>query len=373
MTTPATFFDPATLDDAGLGLHSVEVLLGGQSDSGAFIACANFPSYRYAWLRDGAYCARALDVVGHHQAAGRFHRWVERTVLLHRVAAEAVIARLEAGEIPPMEQMLPTRYALDGSLERPGEVEDEPWPNYQLDGYGAWLHELAAHHERTGVPDFDVQAVDLIARYLAAAWRTDCYDCWEELGDGQHASTVGAVAAGLAAAGSLLGRQDYRDCAAQVRASLLDRFVRGERFRKGQSDDRVDGSLLWLAVPFAVVEPGHPAMVRTAEALRHDLRGRTSGVYRYLGDTYFGGGEWMLLTAWLGWYDAVTGNAAECELSRRWVVDHAGPQLDLAEQTTDGAQDPPMVGPWVRRWGPVASPLLWSHAMYLILSEAAPS
>ena len=30
-----------------------------------------------------------------------------------------------------------------------------------------------------------------------------------------------------------------------------------------------------------------------------------------------------------------------------------------------------MVQPWVRRWGPAATPLLWSHAMYLIAEAAA--
>jgi hypothetical protein len=25
-----------------------------------------------------------------------------------------------------------------------------------------------------------------------------------------------------------------------------------------------------------------------------------------------------------------------------------------------------MIAPWIERWGQVASPLLWSHAMYLI-------
>ncbi len=29
-----------------------------------------------------------------------------------------------------------------------------------------------------------------------------------------------------------------------------------------------------------------------------------------------------------------------------------------------------MIAPWVERWGPVATPLLWSHAMYLIMEEA---
>jgi hypothetical protein len=29
-----------------------------------------------------------------------------------------------------------------------------------------------------------------------------------------------------------------------------------------------------------------------------------------------------------------------------------------------------MVEPWVARWGTVATPLLWSHAMYLIVEAA---
>jgi hypothetical protein len=29
-----------------------------------------------------------------------------------------------------------------------------------------------------------------------------------------------------------------------------------------------------------------------------------------------------------------------------------------------------MVEPWQRKWGPVATPLLWSHAMYLVLVDA---
>ncbi len=44
--------------------RSVEVLNEGQARSGAFVASPNFPTYHYAWLRDGAFCAHALDVVG---------------------------------------------------------------------------------------------------------------------------------------------------------------------------------------------------------------------------------------------------------------------------------------------------------------------
>ena len=81
----------------------------------------------------------------------------------------------------------------------------------------------------------------------------------------------------------------------------------------------------------------------------------------------------MLLTCWLGWYDAVCGNRDGFEAARDWVRKQATDQLDLPEQTTDGAQDPAMVRPWIDRWGPVATPLLWSHAMYLLMLEAAQS
>jgi hypothetical protein len=30
-----------------------------------------------------------------------------------------------------------------------------------------------------------------------------------------------------------------------------------------------------------------------------------------------------------------------------------------------------MVEPWIERWGPSAKPLLWSHAMYLIMEMEA--
>ena len=102
------------------------------------------------------------------------------------------------------------------------------------------------------------------------------------------------------------------------------------------------------------------------------MRGRTGGIHRYLGDTYYGGGEWLLLTSWLGWYDAVTGNETEYTAARDWVVKRATVALDLPEQATDAAQEPVMIEPWVQRWGPVATPLLWSHAMYLLMLEAAP-
>ena len=371
MSMPSTL-DVTTVADGGLGAHSVDVLVAGQAPSGALVACPTYPMYRFAWLRDGSFCARALDAVGRTDRAAAFHRWVERTLLAHGERANRLIDVLDRGEVPPPAEMLPARYALDGRLEIPGAVLGEVWPNYQIDGYGSWLFELAAHVGRSGAA-FDRDAVELAARYVAAAWRTDCYDCWEEYGDGQHASTLAAVVAGLDGAARLLGEPAYAAHAAEVRESLLRRFVRGGLVRKGATDDRVDGSLLWLALPYRILDPLDPVMRATAEAMRNRLRGRTGGIHRYPGDTYYGGGEWILLTCWLGWYDAVTGNESEYVAARDWVVKRATAALDLPEQGTDGAQEPSMIEPWVQRWGPVATPLLWSHAMYLLMLEAAPA
>ena len=58
------------------------------------------------------------------------------------------------------------------------------------------------------------------------------------------------------------------------------------------------------------------------------------------------------------------------DLDRKVVHLSALPNGDMPEQVTDASQDPSMVAPWVQRWGAVATPLLWSHAMYLI-AEAA--
>ena len=58
-----------------------DVLLRGQSPSGALVAAPSYPTYGYAWLRDGAFCARALDVVGESEASAGTRMSASRHVL----------------------------------------------------------------------------------------------------------------------------------------------------------------------------------------------------------------------------------------------------------------------------------------------------
>ena len=349
-----------------LAARSVEVLRGGQSRSGSFVAAPRPRTYRFAWLRDGAFCAGALDAVGDRDAAYAFHRWVAACVERHRALVERAIAALAAAEPPRDELMPPARYTLDGLLERPGP---EPWPRFQPDGYAMWLWALRGHLVG-GAPAELAPAVELAARYVSTAWRHPSYDCWEERVD-EHAATLGAIVAGLRAASTLLDRRPYADDAERVRTRLLERLVRDGRFVRSAGDRRVDGSLLWLGVPFGVLPPDDPRVRATVEAVRTDLVAPDGGVRRYRGDTYYGGGQWILLTCSLGWHDAVAGARDEVERSREWVLAQADARGHLPEQVARHAQAPDQVARWIERWGPSAKPLLWSHAMYLLLEAAA--
>jgi isomaltose glucohydrolase len=120
-----------------------------------------------------------------------------------------------------------------------------------------------------------------------------------------------------------------------------------------------------------VLPPDDPQVVATIAAVEADLAGPGGGVYRYLGDTYYGGGQWLLLTSSLAWHLAVAGEETRARELNEWVRACALPNGDLPEQTTEHAQEAAMVDPWVRRWGPIATPLLWSHAMQLIAEAAA--
>jgi GH15 family glucan-1,4-alpha-glucosidase len=106
------------------------------------------------------------------------------------------------------------------------------------------------------------------------------------------------------------------------------------------------------------------------QAIEDDLHQPGGGVYRYKADVFYGGGEWLLLTAWLGWYYALIGKIVQAKSLLAWIESHADSDGCMAEQVSDHILNPSSFKPWFKKWGPVASPLLWSHAMYIILVNA---
>jgi hypothetical protein len=94
------------------------------------------------------------------------------------------------------------------------------------------------------------------------------------------------------------------------------------------------------------------------------LVGPGGGVHRNLEDSYYGGGEWLLLTALLGLAEPADGDER-----LEWVAAHAAADGSLPEQSHDHLLHAEAYDDWVAKWGPPPSPLLWSHAMFLTLDH----
>ncbi|MBM0255614.1 glycoside hydrolase family 15 protein [Micromonospora sp. 4G55] len=351
---------------------SLTLIEAHQHPSGAYPASPDYPVYRYSWLRDGAFIADAMSRAGRVASADRFLRWCATVIDSRADRIADLVARADRGEEIGADEMLPTRYTLDGG------DGDEPWWNFQLDGYGTWLWVLVTHTARHGrAIDAYRPAIESTVDYLVAFGDRPCYDWWEEHAEHRHVATLGAVLAGLRAvvhARDAHGEPLLDPARAAAAAATVDKLgalvatdgIADGHLTKWLGGTAVDGSLLACLTPFEVVDPRGPVAERTYDQVRDKLlRG---GVYRYLGDTFYGGGEWLILTAWLGWHEARTGRT-EAALGRLdWIVGQATPEGHLPEQVSGNTQHPGHITEWTERWGPVATPLLWSHAMFVTLA-----
>ena len=208
------------------------------------------------------------------------------------------------------------RYTLEG------EHDPSEWPHRQHDGWGLWLWVLRQHAARHGGGDRWRDAAAATAAHLERVREEPCVDWWEER-EGVHAATLACIAAGL-----------------------------GDDLDLSRAEERLDGSLLVL--PFLGFGPVDVT----------PLVGPGGGVHRHLDDTYYGGGEWLLLTALLGLAEPEQG-----EERLEWIAAHAAADGGLPEQSHDHLLHPEAYDGWVAKWGPPPSPLLWSHAMFLTLDH----
>ncbi|MCL4560840.1 MAG: glycoside hydrolase family 15 protein [Chloroflexi bacterium] len=372
--------------------HSIEVILRNQAPTGAYLASPTFDQYVYSWLRDGSFIAHAMDRAGQRESAGNFFRWVNLTLLKHAHKVDEIERGMAQGR--PLDEIdfLHTRYTVEGD-----EVTaDSSWGNFQPDGYGTWLWALAEYVRGTG--DYALfnevrEGVALTVRYLSAVWRLPTYDCWEEHPEYIHPYTLGAIYAGLRAAARLaedvIGRGQGVTAPfkqASVQAGEVRRFIleygvcsgrvakhiapgKNSRAPQGIESAGVDASLVGLCTPYGVFSADDPLFRATLAQIDHDLHRPGRGVYRYLEDTYYGGGEWVLLAAWLGWHYAASGQPERAKTLLDWACAQADDQGNLPEQVSGRLLAPDYLKTWQASWGKAASPLLWSHAMVLILAD----
>jgi len=361
--------------------HSLRVILDNQHASGAYIACPNMPDYCFSWFRDGAYIAYALTVDGEvvsafhdgsmaaqWESASRFHNWCAQVVNDRREAIERSIERAKCGMPVKPKDVICARYLPDGSEGPDG------WPDFQLDGPGTWLWAMEQYIRRAGITPLPAaweRAITLTARYLDVLWQTPCYDCWEERGHDVHISTLGAIFAGLNAAQTLVPGLDFTDTLRTIKGFVLERgLTPGGELAKSVGLDMVDANLLSVAVPHGMLAVDDPIMQRTKDRIERELHAPGSGVHRHLEDTYYGGGAWVLLALHLAWFYIETNEPAEASTLIDWVEQQATANYHLPEQVNTPMLDERFYDPWVKERGPIARPLLWTHANYILVLRA---
>ena len=343
---------------------SLKIIHASQAASGAYLASPNFPTYRYCWFRDGAFIAYAMDLYGEHESSRRFHTWAASMVNARQTAVRGAVQASLSGSAPEIKDILHTRYAVDGA------ESGKEWPNHQLDGLGTWVWALEGHRRLSGVElsSTHLHAAWLVADYLATLWSGPCFDCWEEFSDQVHPHTLAAIYAGLQAE-ARLNQRDHTTVLQAIRYTLLTQGVYQGAFTKYLGSHAVDASLLGLSVPYGVVPPTDDRIRRTVARIEAELRMGDGGVHRYQADTYYGGGEWLLLTAWLGWYYTELGEILPAQRLLQWVESQADSSCNLPEQVPMHLNNPTYYPQWIARWGEIANPLIWSHAMQLILRK----
>ena len=346
--------------------NSVDSILRLQNLNGAFIASPDFAEYHYCWLRDGSFSAYALDRAGEFDASRRFHTWVNGAVEGIKDIIDGVIDRHDRGERLDPSHMPPARFALDGST-----VTDD-WPNFQIDGYGTWLWSLGQHlliNGQDDVPPEFSASVKRVGRYLASFALSPCYDVWEESGSALHTSTLACVYGGLTTAARLLNNVELFEQALAVKERVKLSATQLGKYAKSNENADVDASTLWLSTPFRVVEPTDQSFTRTVDSIVEQLS-LAGGIRRYPTDVFFGSGAWPVLTASLGWHYLTVGDLEGARRCQAWISERFDEDGRLGEQFGGELRDAPHYREWVKRWGPPAQDLTWSHAMYVVLSFA---
>ena len=321
-------------------------------ESGAVIAAPELDpdfvhsgGYGFVWGRDLAFIVLAFLAAGRDDLARSALRW------------------LPTAQEP--EGLWLQRHWTDGALA-------PSWCRHQLDETGAILFAYEAAWEQLRDEELDEElwpSAQRAADFLLGTIEPDglplaTADLWEER-DGRHAFTAAAISAGLGAAAAIARRHEPQRAAAYAEAAevvrtAIERELWSEphgRYLRSLDDPTVDVSLLGLAWPFAVVEPGGERMRATVAALEQELGCPAGSLRRYAGDTYAGGNRWVLAALWLGlWYRQV-GEGHGLERALTYALGAQTKLGLLPEQVTDDGEPA-----WV-------VPLAWSHAMLLLAAR----
>ncbi|MCI4351078.1 MAG: glycoside hydrolase family 15 protein [Thermoplasmata archaeon] len=324
-------------------------------DTGAFVAAATtslpeWPGgrrnwdYRYAWIRDAAFTAQALLILGHVAEAKAFLRWTVARLPVDAVRGTLQVVYGGHGETDLTERSLPHLAGYANS--RPVRVGNAAAGQFQLDIFGELL-DAASVLSRTddgfvrGVWTELASVVDSVARY----WRRPDHGIWEVRATPRHythSKTMAWVALdrGVAIARRLRIDDErvvgWAEAADRIRSMVLQRGYNPEQRSFVQTLDGSAVDAAELRLPMVGLLPFTDARVRsTIRRVRNDL---STGpyVFRYRVEDGIPGAEGAFLPCsfWLVECLARMGERAEAERRLEALLPVGGP-LGLFSEACD--------------------------------------
>lgn len=274
--------------------------------------------YRYSWVRDASFTVDALWVAACPDEADAFFAYMATSAAAQvRRGGDLQIMFGVGGEHDLTERELSHLAGWRGS--RPVRIGNGAWDQRQLDVYGELLNAAARLPDVVERLDDDTKEflADL-ADVAAARWTEADQGIWEVRGPAQHflySKLMCWVALDRSIAlADLLDVRDRVDNWKSVREEIAGAITsRGwsdasQAFAQAFDSDHLDASVLMMPI-VGFIDPGHPRMLATLDAIEDRLTDERGLVYRYLAPDGLAGdeGTFLLCTFWLAQARALAG------------------------------------------------------------------
>jgi glucoamylase len=312
-------------------------------------------NYFYVWPRDASYVCMAADILGLDHIQERFFDWC-----------------LNHAEGFKTKGLFYEKYYPNGL---------KALPRFQPDQTGAVLMAIWHHYVKHPSNARESKYDELIAKSangICSVWDKNHFtentcDLWEEricFPDLQENFTYSLASCikGLQCANAFIPNNHWIQVAQEMKSRLdehyIDYFVRSHG---ALTDQRIDASAMGLVYPFEIYEPDHPGIIATIHEIEDKLS-VNGGIHRYEHDEYDGwmfdgehrkkgAGAWPLLNFWLSVYFQRKGDHDKAKFYYQWVIDRITEDHCIPEQIFENDIQVSV------------SPLLWSHAMFVIASK----
>ncbi|WP_375765035.1 glycoside hydrolase family 15 protein [Archangium gephyra] len=281
--------------------------------------------YRFCWVRDAAFTARAFYGLGYEKEAESFVSWLLRATWLTQPRMEVfydVYGRVRTGEWE-----LPHLRGYEGS--RPVRVGNAVAPQLQLDAYGEAIDAITQLARRGGRLERDeLKMLRRFGEYITQAWNQPDEGIWEPR-SGRREHTFSKVSCWMALERllELHGRGVFRDvrvpveCFHRVREQLREEIrTRGWNQRlhsyvRKLDGDEVDADLLLLSW-YGFEDARSERMRSTYQRIQRRLGVGDGLLFRNENDVREGEGAFGVCSFWrVGFLARGGGDFAEAETS----------------------------------------------------------